>query len=96
METPIRFLATPAQLLRVYQRRKGLPGSVKTGTGSEKMRDRGSCNRNGAIHIETVCQKESFDDRLENVYEGKTDLSYWGNRELCQLVFSYDMYKFAL
>jgi hypothetical protein len=62
--------------LRSYQRRKGLPGTVKIGTGSEKKRDKGSCDRNGAIHIETVCQKEGFDDRLENVYEGKTNPSY--------------------
>jgi hypothetical protein len=39
--------------------------------GPYEKRNRGAQNRNGTIHIGTVCQKEGFDRRLGTVCEGK-------------------------
>jgi len=41
-----------------------------------KKRVKGAWNRIEPSHIGTVCRKEGFDDRLENVYEGTINLSY--------------------
>jgi hypothetical protein len=64
METPIRILAIPARVFRVCQRRQGLPG----------FKD--DWNRTGTSHIGTACLKEGFDNRLENVREGKNHKSH--------------------
>jgi len=74
VETPIRVLGIAIRVFRVCQHRKGLPGFIRKWAGSEKKRVKGAWNKTATSHIGTVCQKVGFDDRLENVYEGKKQI----------------------